>query len=139
MKQAGESFLNSTFVFHIQAGSCLIQKDYGRIFQKGTGNGNPLAFTAGEGGAVFSDHGLITLWEFLYKLIASCSFSSSNDFLICGFPASQPDIFHYRIPEQYHILKNHRIVFYQCLRFYTRHIHAAKGNFSAGNIPKTGS
>ena len=67
LKQAGESFLNSAFVFNIQAGGCLIQKNDRRVFKQGAGDGNPLAFTAGEGRTVFSDQGLITLRKFLYN------------------------------------------------------------------------
>ena len=110
LKQAGESFLNSTFVFNIQAGGCLIQKNDRRVFKQGAGDGNPLAFTAGEGRTDFSDHGLINLRKFLYKFIAPGSLSSCEDFFVRSSPASQTDIFHYRVPEQHYILENHRVV-----------------------------
>ena len=49
LEQAGEGFLNSALVFHVQAGGGLIQKDDRRIFQKRAGDGDPLPFSAGEG------------------------------------------------------------------------------------------
>ena len=56
-EQAGEGFLNSALIFHVQAGGCLIQKDDRRIFQKRAGDGDPLALAAGEGGAVLAGPG----------------------------------------------------------------------------------
>ena len=91
-EEAGEGFLNSALIFHVQAGGCLIQKDDRRIFQKRAGDGNPLAFAAGEGGAVLADHGLIALGQFPDKFIAPGGSGGCDHFLVRSAPAAKTDI-----------------------------------------------
>ena len=105
LKQAGESFLNSTFVLYIQAGSRLVKENDRCILQKGAGDGDPLPLAAGE------DHGLIAFRELLYKFIAPGGSGCCDDFLIRGSPASKAYIFHHRIPKQNNVLKYHGIIF----------------------------
>lgn len=66
LNQPGQRRLNQRFIFHVQAGSCLIQQNDGGILQKGPGDGNSLPLTAGERTAVFTD-GRIPLVRKLFR------------------------------------------------------------------------
>ena len=49
------------FIFGINVGSCLIQKDDRGVFHHGAGNGDALLFTAGKTCAAFTDYRIVSL------------------------------------------------------------------------------
>ena len=49
------------FVFGIDVGGCLIQKDDRCVFHHGAGNGDALLFTAGKACAAFADNRIVSV------------------------------------------------------------------------------
>src|SRR5699024_12452183 len=53
-RQRVQAHLNPVFAFIVQRAGCLVQNQYGRIFQENAGDGNALFLAAGEAGASFT-------------------------------------------------------------------------------------
>ena len=84
LNQPGERFLNSGFIFHIQAGAGFVEQDDRCVLQEGPGNGNALALAAGQLAAVFADFRLIFFRQFQGKFIAIGQPGRGQYFLVCG-------------------------------------------------------
>ena len=84
LEQAGEGFLNSALILHIQAGGGFIQENDRCVFQKSTGDGDPLPLPAGEGGAVLADHRLVALGQPTDEFIALGGLGGLQHLLIGG-------------------------------------------------------
>ena len=137
-QQAGEGALDLGLVLHIQAGGGLIQQDDGGVLQKGPGDGDALAFPAGELGPVFPDGGVVALGQPADKLVAVGGFGGGKHFLVGGSVFAETDVFHHRVVKQYHVLKHHRVITEQHFRVHGGNVHAAHLNRTPGDIPQSG-
>ena len=135
-KQTGECLLYHGLVLHIQARRGLVQKDDGRVFEQRTGDRDALTLTAGQLGAVLSDHGVVALRHAVHELVAVGGTRSRKHFLIGGITTPEADVSHHRIVKEQHVLEHNGIITQQHLGINARNIHATHGNLARGGIPK---
>ena len=127
LNQPGQRRLNQRFIFHVQAGSCLIQQNDGGILQKGPGDGNSLPFTAGERTAVFTDGRIPLVRKLFRKFIAVCKPCHGQDLFIRSILAAQADVFQNGVVKQGHILEDDGIQAHELFRVNFGNVHAAYG------------
>ena len=138
-QQAGERTLHLCLVFHIQAGSGLVQQDDGGVLQKRPGDGDALSLSAGEFCAVFPDGSIISLGQAADELPAVGGLGRGPHFLVGGASLAQTDILHHRVVKEHHILKHHRVIGQQGLRVHRGDVHATYLDASLCYIPQPGS
>ena len=61
--QVGKRGLHQRFAFGVERRRGLVEDEDGRVLEQGAGDGEPLAFSAGEAKAFFADHRVVTLGE----------------------------------------------------------------------------
>ena len=137
-QQAGERTLHLCLIFHIQAGSSLVQQDDGGVLQKSPGDGDALSLSAGEFGTVFPDGGIISLGQAADELPAVGGLSRGPHLLVGGASLAQTDVLHHRVVKEHHILEYHRVIGQQCLRVHRGDVHAAYLDASLCYIPQPG-
>lgn len=83
-----QAFLDSAFAFVVQGAGRLVQDQDGRIFQKYTGNGDALFLSTGKAGSALTHKGVVSVREFLDKLMDICLFAASmiSSMVASGFP-----------------------------------------------------
>ena len=111
MCQCGNSLLNQMLILWVNAGRGLIQNNNRRIFQHGSGNRNPLLFTAGKRRTALTNDGIISIWQGHNKVMAARFFCSGNHLFLRSVRAAEFDIVTDRIPEQIYILEHHTDIF----------------------------
>ena len=105
------SLLNQMLILWVNAGRGLIQNNNRRIFQHGSGNRNPLLFTAGKRRTALPNDGIISIWQGHNKVMAARFFCSGNHLFLRSVRAAEFDIVTDCIPEQIYILEHHTDIF----------------------------
>ena len=77
------------------------------------GDGKPLAFAAGKGGAVFSDDRLIAIRQLLNEFVAVGGLGGGDHHRVCRVLAAHPDVLHHGVVKQHNILEYHGEVLHQ--------------------------
>ena len=80
--------LNERFVFRVEGCGRFVQEDDRCILEESAGDGKPLAFSAGEGIAVFADFRVVALRQFFDKRFALRGFCGGEYLLFCRIPVT---------------------------------------------------
>ena len=76
-----EGFLDEVLVLWVDARCGFVEDDDGRVFEYRPGNGDALFFATAEGGAAFTDDGVIAVGQSHDEIVATCRFGGGDDFL----------------------------------------------------------
>ena len=135
-EQTRKCLLYHGLVLHIQARRRLVQQHDRRVFEQCTGDRDALALTAGQLGAVLSDHGVVALRHTVHELVAVGGTRGRKHFLIGGVTTPEADVSHHRVVKEQHVLEHNGVVAQQHLGIHARNIHATHGNLARSGIPK---
>ena len=103
------------FVFRVNAGCCLVQQNNGGVFQHGAGNGDPLFFTARQGGAAFPDDCVIPVRKRGDKLVAAGLFRRFHHLFVGSVWKAKFDIVFNGVVEQIDVLEYHAHIVQQAV------------------------
>lgn len=98
--------LNEGFGAGIDGGGCFIQDHHGRIADGCAGDGEKLALSLAESGAVASEDGVVTLRQHTDEAVSVGELCCGDAFFIAGGWIAVADIFHDAAGEEVNILKN---------------------------------
>ena len=90
--QSADGLLQMHLVFRVNAGGCLVKQDNRRVLEHGAGDGDPLLFSTGQGGAAFANYRVISLWQSRDKIVAAGFFRGLHNLFMCCFRESELDI-----------------------------------------------
>ena len=125
-----DGVLNERFVFRVEGGGRFVQKDDWCILEESAGDGKPLAFSAGEGIAVFADFRVVALRQFFDKRFALRGFCGDEYLLFCRISVANQNIVVHCIIKEHHVLEYNRKCAQQGFRVYRRNIDAADADRS---------
>ena len=91
--------LYKRLVFHVKACGRLVQQDYRRVLEKRPRDGNTLTLAARQLAAVFADHAVVAVRQFVYKFFAVGEPRRGYYFLVGRVLFPNPDIFLYSVVE----------------------------------------
>ena len=100
------ALLNLGFVFDVEACGGFVEEHDGGVLEDGAGDGDSLAFAAGECIAVFTDDCVVTLRELLDKVVAVCKFCGSQNFFVGGIAFTDADVVTDGCVEEHDILED---------------------------------
>ena len=130
------ALLNLGFVFDVEACGGFVEEHDGGVLEDGAGDGNSLAFTAGERVAVFTNDCVVTLRELLDKVIAVGEFCSSQDFFVGGVAFTDANVVADGSVEQHDILEDDGEVLEERFRIDSRNVLAAERDGAAFPLPE---
>ena len=102
--QGFQRLLNQLLAFVIQGACCLVQNQHGRIFEKDTGNGDPLLLSARELDATLTHVGIIPVGEGGDKVVGARQTGGGLNLLIGSVDLTVGDIFSHASRKQVHVL-----------------------------------
>lgn len=98
--------LNEGFGAGIDGGGCFVEDHHGRIADGGTSDGEELALSLAESGAVAGEDGVVTLRQHTDEAVSVGELCCGDAFFIAGGWIAVADIFHDAAGEEVDILKN---------------------------------
>ena len=132
------ALLNLGFVFDVEACGGFVKKYDGSVLEDGAGDGDSLAFAAGECIAVFADDGVVTLRELLDKVIAVGELCCSQNFFVGGVALTDANVIADGGVEQHDILEYDGEVFEERFRIDSRNVLVAERDGAALDVPEAG-
>ena len=90
--QMFEGHLHLVLTLGIECAGGFVEDEDGRVSQDGSGNGNSLALSTGEGYSTLADHGLVAISQFLYKAVGMCCPSGGDDVTLGRLGSSVRDV-----------------------------------------------
>ena len=138
VSQFADGFHQLLFVFGVDIGGGFIQNDDGRVFQHGPGDGEPLAFAAGEGSSRLADDGVVALGQFQNEIVAAGLFRRRNHLIHGRVRLPEANVIGDGIVEQIYVLEHEAEILHQAVHIVIAHVAAAQGHPAAVHIPKPG-
>ena len=131
--------MDISLIIRVNAGSCFVEQNYGRILKDRSCNGYSLLFSSRESRTAFAYHCVIAIFERRYKFVAAGLFAGcDNIFLRCAL-FSESDIVKDGIVKKIYILKNHTYIFKKAFRCHCFYIRSANAYRTRIGIPKAGN
>ncbi len=121
----------------INGGSCLIQNEHRRIGHRRPGNGQQLALTLGQVGAVAGQHGIIPVGQAADKAVCIGQLCRRDALLVSGIQIAVADVVHHRTGKQMGILEHDAQGTAQVRLFDLIDIDAVVADLAIGNVIKT--
>ena len=134
--QGLDSLLQLHLVLRVNIGRGLVQNDDRRILEHGPGDGEPLAFSAGDRGAALTDDGIVAVRQGRDKVMAPGRLCRGHHLLMGGVRLAELDVVLNAVVEQVHALKDHTEIAHQTIQRIVLHIDAAQLDRAAVHIPK---
>ena len=88
----GDCALDLILGGRVDGGGGIIQHENARVGEKGAGEGDALALSAGEGHAAFADDGSIRLVKLKDEVMRLCGGGCSDDLVFCRAGFAESDI-----------------------------------------------
>src|SRR5699024_1393654 len=137
-RQRVQAHLNPVFAFIVQRAGCLVQNQYGRIFQENAGDGNALFLAAGEAGAAVAHVGVVSVGERFDKIVDVGFFCRADDLLHGSFRFSVGDVLPDGAAEQVDLLLYDADLAAQGFQRQAADILSVDGDFSSRDVIETG-
>ena len=132
------ALLNFGFVFDVEACGSFVEEYDGGVLEDGAGDGDSLAFAAGERVAVFTNDGVVALRELLDEVITVCKLCGSQDFFVGGVALTDANVVADGRVEQHNILEDDGEVLEERFGIDSRDVLAAERDGAALNVPEAG-
>ena len=126
--QFADGFHQLLFVFGVDIGGGFIQNDDGRVFQHGPGDGEPLAFAAGEGSSRLADDGVVALGQFQNEIVAAGLFRRRNHLIHGRVRLPKRMLLAIGIVEQIYVLEHEAEILHQAVHVVIAHVAAAQAS-----------
>ena len=136
--QLTHGLLNNSFVLGVYVGGRLVQHHNGRVFEHGPGDGDALAFAAGQMGAASAHHGVVAAFQAPDKGVAPGGLCHGLHLGVGGRRATHADIFPDALVKEVVVLgdKGHLVI--ELLQWDPLQVLSAQGDGAGGYIPKAG-
>ena len=126
------------FILGVNVCGRLVQDDDWRIFHDGSGDGETLLFSAGEGCAALTDDGIVPVGQAHDKIMAAGFFCRLDDLFHGSVLLAETDIVGDGILKEIHILKDKAEVSHEAVHAVLPHIGAAQTHLTAVHVPESG-
>ena len=104
LHQGVHAVLHQLFRAGVDGGGGLVQNHHGGIGHRRPGNGDQLALTLGQAGAVAREHGVVAVWQAGDEVVGVGQLRRVDALVIGGVQLAVADVVHHRAGEQVGVL-----------------------------------
>src|SRR5690606_23966727 len=126
------------FALAVEGAGGFVEDEDGRVLEKGAGDGDALALSAGKAGSAFADEGLVAVGKVSDELVDVGLLRGGAHLGVGGVGTAEADVFGEGGVEERGGLGNERDAVAQFGLVRVAQVHAAEGDASGGRIVEAG-